>query len=206
MTSTSAAPLAVLTASMLICLFGTGAHVDASFSWSISNAAVHFAGHDWFLKDSMTVPLQPDPCFWNPFNVRIDGNALQLSVDKAASGAWMSSEVMIDTSLGYGRYALGVQNALGLHDPNIIFGAFIWDETNGVNYNGEIDIIEASQFEDPHNPFNAQQVIAPWNVTGRINRFAIIEDTPYAVLSVDWTASDIIFQVSFPGTGYATSW
>ena len=130
---------------------------DESFSWGISDATVRFAGHDWFVKDSTTVPLQPGPCFWNPANVRSDGTGLRLSVDKAPSGAWMSSEVMIDTSFGYGRYELEVHGALGSHDPNIIFGAFIWDETNGAHYNGEIDIIEASRFGDPFNPFNAQQ-------------------------------------------------
>lgn len=196
----------VWAACLLTCLLSAGVRADESFSWGISDATVRFAGHDWFVKDSTTVPLQPGPCFWNPANVRSDGTGLRLSVDKAPSGAWMSSEVMIDTSFGYGRYELEVHGALGSHDPNIIFGAFIWDETNGAHYNGEIDIIEASRFGDPFNPFNAQQVIAPWNMDGRINRFALPEDTPYAVLSVDWTASDIVFRVENPDTGFATSW
>lgn len=190
----------------MTCLLSRGAAADEAFSWGISDATVRFAGHDWFVKDSQSAPLQPGPCFWNPGNMRADASGLHLGVDRAPSGSWMSSEVMIDTSFGYGRYELEVQNALGSHDPNIIFGVFIWDETNGAQYNGEIDIIEASRFGDPYNPFNAQQVIAPWNMEGRINRFALPEDTPYAILAVDWTASDIVFQVSCPQTGYAASW
>lgn len=195
----------VLSAALILCVWG-GATADESFSWGITDATVRFAGHDWFLKNSTAVPLQPGPCFWNPTYAKSDAAGLHLSVDKAPFGAWMSSEVMLDESLGYGRYELEVRNALGSHDPNIVFGAFIWDETNGAHFNGEIDIIEASRFGDPYNPFNAQQVIAPWNVEGRINRFALPDGTPYAILSVDWTESDIVFRVGCPETGYATSW
>jgi hypothetical protein len=147
--------------SALACIAFPGAAANQTFSWGISDETVRFAGHDWFVKDSTSVPLQPGPCFWSPTNVRSDATGLHLSVDKVSSGAWMSSEVMIDTSFGYGRYEIEVDNPLASHDANIIFGAFIWDETNGAQYNGEIDIIEASCFGDPSNPFNAQQVIAP---------------------------------------------
>ncbi|GAQ90719.1 membrane-bound serine protease (ClpP class) [Klebsormidium nitens] len=180
--------------STLACLASPGAAADQAFSWGISDETVRFAGHDWFVKDSTSVPLQPGPCFWSPTNVRSDATGLHLSVDKVSSGAWMSSEVMIDTSFGYGRYEIEVDNPLASHDANIIFAAFIWDETNGAQYNGEIDIIEASRFGDPYNPFNAQQVIAPWNLEGRINRFAIPDGTPNAILAVDWTSSDIVFR------------
>jgi hypothetical protein len=192
--------------STLACLASPGAAADQAFSWGISDETVRFAGYNWFVKDSTSVPLQPGPCFWSPTNVRSDATGLHLSVDKVSSGAWMSSEVMIDTSFGYGRYEIKVDNPLASHDANIIFGAFIWDKTNGAQYNGEIDIIEASRFGDPYNPFNAQQVIAPWNLEGRINRFAIPDGTPNAILAVDWTSSDIVFRVSCPQTGYAASW
>lgn len=180
------------------------ADADASFSWGITEKTVDFSGHKWYIKDS-TEPLQPGPCYWTADNVKTDGGGLQLSVARAASGSWMSSEVMIDQSFGYGTYEVVVKDALADHNENVVFGAFIWDETNPI-YNGEIDLMEASRFGDPYNPFNAQFVIAPWNVDGRINRFAIPATATSAVLTLRWSPTALQMSVACPETGYSFSW
>jgi hypothetical protein len=137
--------------------------------------------------------------------VKVDGGGLQLSVAMAASGLWMSGELMVDTSFGYGNYQIVVKNALANHNENVVFGAFIWDETNPT-YNREIDIMEASRFGDPFNPLNAQFVIAPWNIDGRINRFTIPVSATSATLTLQWSPTALVMTISCPETGYSFSW
>jgi hypothetical protein len=192
-----------LSLTILICTVGC-ATSDNSFSWGITDATVDFAGHKWYIKDS-DQPLQPGPCFWTSKNVLLKGDELHLSVAHGDSGSWMSSEVMIDTSFGYGHYEIAVESALADHNENVVFKVFIWDETNSL-YNEEIDLIEASRFGDPFNPFNAQFVVAPWNLDHRINRFAILSTCTSSIITLDWPKTQLFFSIFCPDTGFVSSW
>lgn len=124
---------------------------DPAFSWGITQASVDFAGFAWYLKDAPTTLLQPGPCYFSKDLVRSDANGLHVSVAQH-DGAWLSSEVMIGTSFGYGTYRVEVLDSLADHNEEVVLGVFLWDETTPENYNGEIDLLEASRFGDPYNP------------------------------------------------------
>jgi hypothetical protein len=178
---------------------------DRSFSWGITESQVQFSGFPWFLKDAPTQLLQPGPCYFSGDLVQSDSNGLHLTVGKAPSGQWLSSEVMASESFGYGEYTVNVANSLGDHNEEVVLGVFLWDETNP-EYNGEIDMLEASRFGDPNNPYNAQQVLAPWNVTGRINRFAIPPNAGPAVVSIQWFPSSLVYVIECPETAFKMTW
>jgi hypothetical protein len=178
---------------------------DRSFSWGITESQVQFSGFPWFLKDAPTLLLQPGPCYFSGALVQSDSNGLHLTVGKAPSGQWLSSEVMASESFGYGEYTVNVANSLADHNEEVVLGVFLWDETNP-EYNGEIDMLEASRFGDPNNPYNAQQVLAPWNVTERINRFAIPPNAGPAVVSIQWFPSSLVYVIECPETAFKMTW
>ena len=148
----------------------------------------------------------PASCFWNPANVRSDDAGLPLSVDKAPSGAWMSSEVMIDTSFGSRPIPHGGPRCLRAQ-PNpgqVIFAAFIWDETNAAHWDGEIDIIEASRFGDPFQPSQrpAGHSTMEHGRPDRQVRPAGRRCLRRSSRSIR-AASDIVFRVENPDAGFA---
>jgi hypothetical protein len=178
---------------------------DPAFSWGITQASVDFAGFAWYLKDAPTTLLQPGPCYFLKDLVRSDVNGLHVSVAQH-DGAWLSSEVMIGTSFGYGTYRVEVLDSLADHNEEVVLGVFLWDDTTPENYNGEIDLLEASRFGDPFNPFNAQQVLAPWNLPDRINRFAIPANLGPATVVVEWSPASLVYTIECPLLNYKTTW
>jgi hypothetical protein len=67
-------------------------------------------------------------------------------------------------------------------------------------------MLEASRFENPNNPYNAQQVLAPWNFIGRINRFAIPQNAGPAMVSIDWFPSLLVYQIECSKVAFTMTW
>lgn len=88
---------------------------------------------------------------------------------------WKCTEVIADTSLGYGTYTFTVKNRLDSLDKNVVFSPFIYDEYGDTNHYREIDI-EASRWEVATDP-DFQYVIQPWDAPGNRHRFNTTHDT-----------------------------
>ncbi|HEU4718298.1 MAG TPA: hypothetical protein VFU15_10710 [Bacteroidia bacterium] len=110
---------------------------------------------------------------WNPANVQVVNNNLQLSLQRNSptiwqgQHVWAASEAVVQNSLGYGTYCctFRIVDASGKNawaqfstlnaSPNTstIFGVFLYDAvgTGGSNPNCEIDIIEVGFQNQPNN-------------------------------------------------------
>ena len=168
------------------------------------NRVVNFAGYDWFVKktDSMSGPSTygPGPNHFSddPAEVWVDSVGLHLKI-VAKDTSWWSSEVVIDTSLGYGTYTFDVVGRADLFDPNIVGGIFLWDECAGLDpiqpndYFREIDF-EFSRWGDPLG-LNSQFVVQPWDTPGNLHRYDM-DLTGIAVSThfFTWTESSVTFQ------------
>jgi hypothetical protein len=122
---------------------------------------------------------------------------LHLSIVKKDT-TWYASEVVIDSSFGYGIYRFQIEERVDFLDPNIVLGMFTWDDcapyshTVPNNYFREIDF-EFSTWGDPASNLNAQYVIQPWDKLGNRHRFdlgAISRSTHF----MTWKSDSIIFE------------
>ena len=115
-------------------------------------------------------------------------------------GLWWSSEVILMESHGFGTYSLTTESDLDGLDPNIVFGAFLWDahgDENSVfagSSNREIDS-EDSRWSNPSDPNGSQWAIAPYYPAGSVRRYALpdLGSPPFLSRSIDWSADKIVF-------------
>lgn len=142
-----------------------------------------FAGHSWRVKNAFQGP-GPNLFSDSSQNAQVlaDGSLL-LGIDRPNS-TWRCSEVVLEESLGYGRYRFVTRGRMDQLDPNIVFGLFIWEyvacyESTVMWWNppNEFDI-EFSRWGNP-NALPAQFVAQPYDWPGNLSRFDI-PDVPEA--------------------------
>lgn len=144
-----------------------------------------FAGFKWKVKglsdDCKSGPSKFDenPNVWTDADtgVFVDENGhlhLRIIYDQQIR-KWKCTEVIADTSLGYGTYTFTVKSRLDSLDKNVVFSPFVYDEYGDTNHYREIDM-EASRWEVATDP-NFQYVIQPWNAPGNRHRFNTTHDT-----------------------------
>jgi len=137
---------------------------------------IEFAGYTWAVKES-PLPVGPgDNRFSSETDdVFVDEDGLHLTV-KYEDGYWRSSEVILMDHLSYGTYAFQTDSRLDVLDPNVTFGAFLWDaygdEESAAGAQREIDF-EDSRWGSISDPTNAQMVIQPYDVDGNLRRYTI---------------------------------
>ncbi len=171
---------------------------------------IEFSGYDWVVKksDSFIGQSGPGPNYFSDdtSDVWVDSMGLHLNIVKK-DNIWYASEVVIDTSFGYGIYRFQIAGRVDLFDPNIVLGMFTWDDcapySNTVpnNYFREMDF-EFSTWGDPVSNLNAQFVIQPWDRPGNRHRFDM-GPTARSTHYMTWKPDSIIFEsahglVSYP--------
>jgi len=81
---------------------------------------------------------------------------------------WLSAEVILTRSLGYGTYAFVVRDTAHL-DPAAALSLVTWDDSGAEQNHRELDV-EISQWGDPAIK-NAQFVVQPYYVAANVSRF-----------------------------------
>jgi len=127
--------------------------------------------------DDIAVSPGPNIFSSGETNVFIDGNSdLHLKIMNP-SGQWLCSELIADTSLGFGTYTFHLKSRVDNFDLHTILGIFTWDDISPYasvmpdDFYREYDF-EFGYWSIPGNDAG-QFVIQPWNNPGNIFRFPI---------------------------------
>jgi hypothetical protein len=150
-----------------------------------SPPALQFSGYEWEARqtaseqDKHNNPNMPASAWTD------QKGFLHLRVLKQADH-WISAEVKLSRSLGYGSYRFVVHDVSHL-EPSAIFALFTWDEMGPPR---EMDI-EISRWGEPEDK-NAQYVVQPYIVPANTVRF----EAPAGPLtySMDWEPGRVSFK------------
>lgn len=168
--------------------------------------------HRWTVKESIASnTMGPGDNLFSASteNVWIDGNEeLHLKIDKR-DGLYYSSEIIADTSFGYGKYSFVYNSNPNILDPKSVFGFFTWDDIgpyaqNPNDYYREIDF-EFSRWGNPNDVTNAQFVIQPWEPTGNLMRYNA-GTAPGTIHSFAWYKDSVVFESRRPDSSIIKKW
>lgn len=124
---------------------------------------VHFSDYDWSVRQ-LGSDRHGSPHPYRASNVSVDSSgALHLRITKEKN-EWTCSEVALSRSLGYGRYALSVDNLAGL-EPAAVFDMFTWDQAGSDQDRREVDL-EVTRWGDPaskNGEYEVQPFFRPTN-------------------------------------------
>jgi hypothetical protein len=146
---------------------------------------LQFSGYQWELRSNGS-NRAGSMNFFSPGNAWVDpGGKLHLRVSREAD-RWVSSEVKLSRSLGYGSYRFVVEDVSHL-EPAAVFSLFTWDD---LGPSREVDI-EISRWGEPEDK-NAQFVVQPYFVPANTIRFS----APAGALTywLDWQPGRVTFQ------------
>jgi hypothetical protein len=170
--------------------------VTAALLFSAATAAartISFSGFTWNVKTSHGGLAGPGPNFFSDSsnNVFVDSNGdlhLKITFD---NGMWNCAEVILDRSLGYGRYLFKLDSRVDDLDPQAVLGLFTYSDSPLFN-NREIDI-EFSRFANASDPDNAQYVVQPYTIPGNLFRWRMPAVSP-SRHSFHWTPKQVLFE------------
>lgn len=171
---------------------------------ALTGPKVSFSGRSWTVKSSAGL-VGPGPNFFSssPENVWVDSaGQLHLRITYR-NGQWLSAEVILDQSLGYGTYDFSIASAVGSLDPNVVLGLFTWNDDPAYNHR-EIDI-EFAKWGNAANSTNAQYVVQPYTRAGNIQRFVQPAMTTPSTHSFSWARKSVVFA-SKSQNGPIASW
>jgi hypothetical protein len=146
---------------------------------------VQFSGYQWEVRRTAS-GRDGSTSLYDPANVTTDKNGfLHLRVSRQRDH-WVSSDVKLSRSLGYGSYRFVVQDISHL-EPAAVFAMFTWDD---LGPSREMDI-EISRWGEPEDN-NAQFVVQPWVVPANTMRFAAPPGTLTYVIR--WEPGQVVFK------------
>jgi hypothetical protein len=148
---------------------------------------LQFSGYQWELRSSGSNRAGSINLF-SPSNAWVDRNGkLHLRVSREGD-RWVSSEVKLSRSLGYGSYRFVVEDVSHL-EPAAVFALFTWDEFGPAR---EVDI-EISRWGEPEDK-NAQFVVQPYVVPANTVRFTAPAGT--FTYWMDWQPGRVTFKTT----------
>lgn len=153
---------------------------------------LQFSGYQWETRETAS-DRGGSMNFYDPANAWTDGQGnLHLRVTRQRDH-WVSSEVKLSRSLGYGSYRFVVRDVSHL-EPAAVFAMFTWDDL-GPSRETDIEISRWGELEDK----NAQYVIQPYVVPANTVRFR----APAGRLTygVDWQPGWMSFRTMQNSTG-----
>lgn len=158
---------------------------------------IQFSGYTWKVKAS-DIPVGPGPNLFSnrEEDVWVDEDGrLHMSIVQR-DGQWVSTEVILAESLGYGTYTFVLSGRVDLLDRSAVLGMFTWDDGAPDVHYREIDI-ELSRWEVEENE-NAQFVVQPWDTPGNTERFDMVVQGEQTTHRFAWSAAGVDFA-SFQG-------
>jgi hypothetical protein len=161
--------------------------------------AIQFSGYEWRVRSASELE-GPGPNYFSDSadNVWIDADGrLHLRIAPAPDGRWVSTEVALDGSLGYGTYQFDLASRVDRLDPNVAFGLFTWSDDPAENHR-ELDI-EFAAFGKP-SQLTGRYTLQPYTNPDNVYLF----QPPAASTSTygfAWTPQHLEFQSSVDSSG-----
>lgn len=151
-------------------------HGDRKLDW---------AGVTWTVKKTVdNIAMSPGPNLFNSAenNVFIDDDdCLHLKINNDLMGHWLCSELIADTSFGFGTYTFNLKSRVDNFDLNTVLGIFTWDDIAPYSAQMPEDFYREYDFEFSYWSILGndvgQFVIQPWDYPGNIFRFPIGPET-----------------------------
>ncbi|MCC6650568.1 MAG: hypothetical protein IT348_05420 [Candidatus Eisenbacteria bacterium] len=155
-----------------------------------SGRTLAFSGRNWRVKGTGVYGPGPNSFSSSSDVAWVDANDRLHMAIKKIGATWYSSEIALDTPLGYGDYIFTTRGRLDTFEPTTVLGLFLWEYgpcfDNGYlwwNPYNEADI-EFSRWGVAGGP-NAQFVTQPWDWAGNRRQFtvtfAVDEVTSHAI-------------------------
>jgi hypothetical protein len=146
---------------------------------------LQFSGYQWESRETANDP-GGSKNFYDPANAWTDQDGfLHLRIVKQAD-RWISSEVRLSRSLGYGSYSFVVRDISHL-EPAAVFAMFTWDDAGPAR---EMDI-EISRWGEAADK-NAQYVVQPYVVPANTVRFMAPQGT--LTYWINWQPGRVDFK------------
>jgi len=148
---------------------------------------ITFSGYEWEIRQ--TPSDRGGSNDYSADNAWTDADGCLHLALKPHEGRWLSAEVILTRSLGYGTYSFVVRDTSRL-DPASAVGLLTWDDQGADQNHRELDI-EISQWGD-RAASNAQFVVQPYYIPANVIRFA----TPSGRLthSFRWEPGRAVFR------------
>ena len=169
-----------------------GGHVlaVATVPGSAATAAaktIQFSGYRWEVREAAN-DAGGSLNLYDPGNAWTDNlGFLHLRTTKR-NGQWVSAEVKLTRSLGYGSYRIVMRDVAHL-DPAIVFAFFTWDD---LGPSREMDV-EISRWGEPQDK-NAQYVVQPYVVPANTVRFTVPPGR--LAVSARWEVGRVTFKTT----------
>jgi hypothetical protein len=134
-----------------------------------ASRTVDFSGYRWDIRQRLS-ERGGGVNEYSADNVQVtDNGALHLSLSNR-NGTWMSAEVVLTRTLGYGTYAFVARDVSAL-DPAALLTFFIFDDTGPADNLREMDI--QIQRPQPHAAVAGQYTLQPYYVAANLARFSV---------------------------------
>jgi hypothetical protein len=154
-----------------------------------------FAGLEWERKAGCG---GPGPNCWAPENVeRVPGDGIHLRLTRR-QGRWYAAEIRTTAAVPCGTYSFQLVGRTDLLDPNVVFGAFLYDDAAGESGNAcpdELDL-ESSRFGNAAAP-NGHFVSYAAAVCGPadLGDFAYTLTGTYTTGQIAWAEGSVTFRL-----------
>jgi hypothetical protein len=149
---------------------------------------INFAGYKWITKDSNGGRVGPGNNIFSASgdNLWVDDWGLHLNImPTAGCDRWISSEVWMDHSLGYGTYLVRMTSPVEFVDPDVTWSPFfLWDDTaNDGNGFREVDF-EMARWGNEGDPTSSQFVLRPLQAGGMVPGWRVRYETKADAVTV----------------------
>jgi len=170
---------------------------------------IRFSGFDWTVKIHEDNQWGPGPNYFSgdSNDITLDSNGYLHMKIVNRNGKWMSTEVVSDANLGYGRYIFTIDGDFEDIPENIVLGLFTWDNhTFEAEANSEVDI-EISKWGNKNDDWTLQYGVQPINFgtlhPERMHRpkYTLGQLKGVTTHAFTWTSSKITWE-SFEGDSY----
>lgn len=155
------------------------------FPEKLPDRYINWSNYNWRVKKSDLAGPGPNAFSDSTSNVWVDENERMHLKITYYSAKWQCSEIVLDSSYGYGTYKYQLDSRVDSLDYNTIFAGFVYDTTAQ-----EFDFEFSQRLAAP---YNAQYVVQPYYNPGNIIFYNMIE-SPQTSHSVEWRSDRIVFK------------
>jgi len=148
---------------------------------------IRFSGYRWVVRQAANDP-GGSLNYYDQKNAWTDARGFLHLRTTRRNGQWVSAEVKLNRSLGYGSYRFVLQDVAHL-EPAAVFALFTWDDLGPAR---EMDV-EISRWGEPQDK-NAQYVIQPYVVPANTVRFMVPPGR--LTVSARWDAGRVTFKTA----------
>lgn len=163
--------------------------------------SLNFSGHVWLVKAS-TSRVGPGTNYFSDSrdNVWVDATGrLHLRICER-EGKWYCAEIISKESFGLGTYRFTLDTPLVKVDRNIVLGLFTWSDSAEFAHR-EIDV-ECGKWGNESDVNNAQFVVQPYQVPGRLIRFTVPAELSNVTYGFLWRDRQVRFQCGESGNAH----